>query len=117
MKKINKYCVKIQGDKPVCRYVGNENEFKKEVYKVLLENKDYIVIDDFRFTSLRKNGRDKEIDTPIIFEMKFGTYNDGIHYYYYCYGTRKPESIRKDIEKWIQKKYGYLFDINLNFIK
>lgn len=111
MKKITKYHVKVLKN-------SQKNEFKIEFFNVLLENDDYVVIDNFNFQSLRKSGRDTEIDTPIIYTANLGIRDyDGIYYSYYTFGTHKAVTIQKEIAEYIKKKYGYLTDINLDFIQ
>ena len=109
MKTIKLYKVEIRKD--------GTKEYEIKEHKVLLENEDYLVIDTFNFQSLRKTGRDKEIDTPIIFEMNFGFGSDGLFYRYHTSKVLKPERIRIQIEAYIIKKYGYLLNMDLNFIK
>lgn len=111
MKKINHYRVEIIKD-------STQNKFEHRVLNVLLENEDYIVIDTFNFQSLRISGKDKELDKAIIFEMNYNYARmDGIYYNFYSYEGRSAKQIKRDIENWITKKYGYLYRVNLDFIK
>ena len=115
--KIYKYSVEI------FRTKVKENVFKTEQFEVGLENDNLIVLKDESFTKLNKKkskySTDISVDDEHIYERKWGgslADYDGIQYILYTYKVKKPETIRKQIENWISDKYGYLFNINLDFI-
>lgn len=115
MKRINEYQVEIH------KYGGN-NTFEQKWFNVLLENNDYIIIDEVNFTRIRKHARGtSELDPVIgrssVYERNWGiTSLDGIVFHLYSEAKVKNETIKRQIAEFIDKKYGWLHGIDLSFI-
>lgn len=118
MKTINHYTVEISDTTGI---IGERNEFKIEQHQVIAENEDYLVIDDRRFTTLKKGESDYEtcIDKPNI-NLASGDSCWGNRIWYSLYTEEKvPASfIRKAIEKAVKKKFGfYIAGLKLDIVK
>lgn len=116
MKKINLYSVEIIKDP---RW---GNKFVKQEYEVGLENEKYVVIKDLHFTILDKKGDRSSshhiIGNPSVSEWKTGLDSlDGIHYTLWTYKTKRPETIKREIQAFVEERFGYISNINLDFIK
>lgn len=116
MKTIIKYHVEILKN-------SDKREFEVETFHIGLENKRYVVLTDIHFTKLNKQKRDRNeleptIDDPMVYAREWGISSlDGIVYTLYTYKKVRPETIRRQISAYINKKYGYLFNVSLDFIK
>ena len=116
MEKLKYYHVEIINDPKV------EHVYTYAEFDIACRNDTYIIVNDPNFTKLciKKSSRnfDPAIGEPSIYELKMGLrYADGIRYSLYTYAIKKPETIKKEIDRYIKNKYGYLLNINLDFIK
>lgn len=98
------------------------NSFDVTVEHIACENDTYIVLGDHNFTKLRKKSdrsdHDTTLEKPIIYERNWGiTSLDGLSYVLYTEKTKRPETIKSEINAFLDKKYGWLFRVNLDFIK
>ena len=118
MNKINHYVVEISDHTGIC---GGRNEFKVERHFVLSENAEYLVIDDRRFTTLKKGDSDWEacIDKPSIsLTSNDNVWGNRIWYSLYTEREVKAATIRKEIEMAVKKKYGFFMgELNLDIVK
>lgn len=118
MKTINHYTVEIS-DGSGC--LSSKNEFKVEQHNVLAENDDYLVIDDRRFTTLKKSASDYEtvLGKPgISLSCNDSVWGNRIGYSLYTEGTVKAATIRKEIDKAVRKKFGfYMGNLDLSIVK
>lgn len=118
MRTINHYVVEISDGSGV---VNAKNEFRIDQRQVIAENEEYLVIDDLRFTTLKKGNSDYEscMDKPSISTAA----NDscwGNRIWYSLYTDRKvnAETIRKEIDKAVKNKYGFFMgSLNLDIVK
>lgn len=97
-----------------------KNTYKIEKIEIGLENDKYIVLKDISFTKLakEKNLTYNEIGKPSIYIRDWKIESvDGIVYSLYTYKRTRPDTIKNAIHKFIKDKYGYLFNVNLEFIK
>lgn len=118
MRIINEYEVEIFKD------ASKENTFVIKNHEVGLENDRFIVLKNEHFTTLNKNKRgghslNMTLDDTSIHtrKWKYLPDYDGIVYHLFTEKTKKPEQIRKEIAAFIEKEYGYLTAVNLDFIK
>ena len=117
MKVLNHYEVKILKDR------SYPDKFTTEYYSVKLENEKEVVIERYgKFWILDKeekaSGSNDVIGVKSISEWRLGLSSlDGIHYSCYTYEIKNPVKIKAEIESFIKEKYGYLFSVNLDFIK
>jgi hypothetical protein len=117
MKKINHYKVEVT-DPANPGIIGRDKKFEVTAYDVIGENDKYIAINDYRFTSLRKEKSDWDacLDKPSISlhanETVWGT---RVTYSLYTEKTKRASTIKKEIEAAIEKKYGFFargFDLS-----
>lgn len=117
MKKINYYRVEVT-DPLHSGILGREKKFEAEQFNVIGENEKYIAIDDFRFSSIRKQKADWDtcIDQPSIsLYANDNVWGTRITYTLYTQKTKRAATIKKEIEAAIEKKYGFFargFDLS-----
>lgn len=118
MKTINHYTVEISDASGI---IGPKNEFKVVQHTVIAENDDYLVIDDRRFTTLKKSASDYEtvLGKPgISLSANDSVWGNRIGYSVYTEGVVKAATIRKEIDKAIRKKFGfYIGGLDLSCVK
>ena len=112
MKSINYYEVQILKD--------GTKKFKVELLKVCAENENELVVERYnRFYILNKKSdrysTSPDLNKPSISEWKVCL--EGIHYYLYSTRKVRPDTIKREIAEFVSKEYGYLNEINLDFIK
>jgi hypothetical protein len=113
MRTINHYSVEISDKTGI---IGERNEFKIEQHQVIAENDDYLVIDDRRFTTLKKGESDYEtcLDKENI-NLASGDSCWGNRIWYSLYTEKEVKAayIRKAIDRAVKKKFGfYIGDLN-----
>lgn len=115
MDQIIEYRVDIYKNEP------NRNEFKTSYHNIALQNDEYIVLDNHQYTRLckhKKNASDPVVNDESIYERNWGIKMfDGISYTMYADHKIRPETIKNQIERFIQHKYGWLTVIRLDFIQ
>lgn len=100
-----------------------DNKFIKEELEVGLENDRFMVLLDSSFTKINKkkstgSDLDRTLDHHYVSEWKMGFKSlDGIHYTEFSSHKVRPSTIKRRIEAFIKKEYGYLSKIDLSFIK
>lgn len=118
MRTINHYVVEISDGKGI---LDAKNEFRVDQHHVIAENDEYLVVDDRRFTTLKKGDSDYEacMDKPSISTAANDScWGNRIWYSLYTERTVKAATIRKEIEKAVQKKYGFFIgSLNLDIVK
>lgn len=119
MKKINHYLVEVTDPKSA-GIIGPKQEFKVTELNVVAENDRYIAVDDFCFTSVRKEKSryDTCLEQPrISLTANDSVWGSRIMYSLYTGKTKRASTIRKEIEAEVAKKYGFfLGQIDLSFI-
>ena len=119
MKTVNYYRVEITGAKS--GLLGASEKFDVTELNVIAENDRYIAVDDFRFTSIRKDG-DSSLDCvlnkqSISLHANDHIWGDRISYTLYTDKVKRVSTIKKEIEAAIVKKYGfYLSSIDLSLL-
>lgn len=119
MSKIKHYRVEVTDPKSA-GIIGPQQKFEVTEFNVIAENDRYLVIDDYRFTSLRKEK--SKYDTcleqvSIHLSANDSVWGNRITYSLYTVKTKRASTIRKEIEAEIAKKYGFfLGKIDLSFI-
>lgn len=100
-----------------------DNKFITEELEVGLQNDRFIVLLDDNFTRINKNNStgsdlDRTLNCHRVSEWKMGLKSlDGIHYNEFSSHRVRPETIKRRIKSFIKSEYGYLSEINLDFIK
>lgn len=106
---------------------GNK-EFLHDKVEYIAENDLWIVLNNDHFDKITKSDifefAHKMIEKPKI-SIKDGTgffendpaIGNGIYYDLYTRKTKRASAIRNEIVDFIKKRYGYLRDIDLSFIK
>ena len=119
MKTVNYYRIEITGANS--GILGASNKFDVTELNVIAENDRYIAVDDFRFTSIRKEG-DSSLDSvlnkpSISLHANDHIWGDRISYTLYTNRVRRAFTIKKQIEAAIVKKYGfYLNSVDLSLL-
>lgn len=120
MKKIKHYRVEVT-DPRNAGIIGPQKEFRVTELNVVAENDRYIAVDDFCFTSVRKEKSkyDTCLEQPkISLTANDSCWGNRIMYSLYTEKTKRASTIRKEIEAEIAKKYGFfLGQISLDFIE
>lgn len=117
MKKVNYYRVEVT-DPANPGVIGAKKEFEVQEFNVIGENAKYIVIDDYCFTSLRKEKYDYDtcLDKPSIsLNANDSCWGTRVTYSLYTEKTKRSATIKKEIEAAIEKKYGFFargFDLS-----
>lgn len=111
------YTYKVQ----IYKDQAKEKEFKIDQYPIAFQNDKYIILNDSILTKLEKeNSKYRSNPTPghpVIFSMMESTKWESIVYTLYSVTAVKPEKIKKQLNTWLQNKYGWLSSIDLDFIK
>lgn len=119
MSKIKHYRVEVT-DRLNPGIIGPKQEFQVIEFNVIAENERYVAIDDYRFTSLRKEKSKYDIclnQVSISLFANDSCWGNRITYSLYTEKTKRASTIRKEIEAEIAKKYGFfLGQIDLAFI-
>lgn len=117
MKKINHYQVEVT-DPASPGIIGRDKKFEVTAFNVIGENDKYIAIDDYRFTSIRKEKSDWDtcLDKPSIsLFANDSCWGTRVRYSLYTEKTKRASTIKKEIEAAIEKKYGFFargFDLS-----
>jgi hypothetical protein len=117
MKKINYYCVEV-ADPSSPGVFGSDKKFEAREFNVIGENERYIAIDDYAFTSIRKEKCDWDVclEKPSIrLNANDSVYGTRVTYRLYTERTKRAATIKKEIEAAIEKKYGFFargFDLS-----
>lgn len=119
MSKIKHYRVEVT-DRLSPGIIGPKQEFQVTEFNVIAENDRYLAIDDYRFTSLRKEKSKYDAclnQVSICLYANDSVWGSRITYSLYTDKTKRASTIRKEIEAEIAKKYGFfLGKIDLAFI-
>jgi hypothetical protein len=98
-----------------------KNGFTISEVEVIAENESRMVLRDQMFTRLEKKKSScfKSIDSPSICAYTGDNcWGSGVRYCLYTFKNKKADTIKKEIEAVIQKKYGYFMQgIDLSMIK
>ena len=118
--KIYYYNAKIY--KKPTKFSFDNDIFLREEKNVLASNEKYMVLDDHYFTRLEINGGGYL--NPVLNKQNIGLYmnkgcfNDHVWYSFYSTKKKTPRSIKKVIEKFINKEYSWLVKhIDLGVVK
>lgn len=108
---------------------NGESYFEQSEIGVALENDQWIILDVYEFKKLTKT-KDHEFSYPRIGIQKIikrdnetgyfkehREWGNGVFYKLYSETKKRPSTIRKEIEMFIEEKFGYLGRIDLSFIK
>ena len=123
MNKLYKTTVDIYSHR---KYSSDVDKFEVKEVEVLGENEDYLVLNDHFFTKLQKSKKGYAIHSVLGKESinirdGSGLCGDvlgrGVFYVLYSYSKKRPGTIKKEIEKAIQDKYGWMTSIDLSVIK
>ncbi len=101
--------------------IGGSNEVKEQVFNVVAENGNFLIIDDAHLTRLSKK-TEKDIYGPSLNKELFSVYvNDrvwGTRVIFRRYSTTRTPRIfaKKKIEKELEKRFGGLARLNIDFI-
>ena len=109
MSKVNYYRVEVT-DSLNAGVLGGDKKFEVQQFNVIGENDKYIAIDDFRFTSIRKEKDDWDtcLDKPsICIYANDSVYGTRVSYTLYTTKTKNAATIKKEIEAAIEKKYSF----------
>jgi hypothetical protein len=119
MKKINHYQVEV-ADPANPGIIGRAKKFEVKAFDVIGENDKYIAINDYGFTSIRKEKCDWDacLDKPSISLHANNTvWGTRVAYSLYTEKTKRASTIKKEIEAAIEKKYGFFArGLDLSFI-
>lgn len=119
MSKIKYYRVEVTDPRDP-GIIGHEQKFEVTVFNVIAENDRYIAIDDYRFTSLRKEKTKYDSclnQVSISLWANDTCWGSRITYSLYTDKVKRASTIKKEIEAEIAKKYGFfLGKIDLSFI-
>ena len=99
-----------------------ENEFRTKDLEILKQRGDIICLDDDYFTTVNVSGkRDivrSNIEVPSIkFNVDCKLWGTSITYRVYTQKSKRPATIRKEIDKAREDKFGSLLAVDLSFIK
>ena len=102
--------------------ITEKSEYKTERYPVLAENEHLYCIDDEFYSTVAKSktyelSRGRVEKPSIHFSTNDSCWGTSFRYYLWTFKKKKAETIRKEIKEEIEKRYGNLFNINLDFIK
>lgn len=117
MKKINHYRVEVT-DPANAGILGSEKKFEVTSFNIIAENDKYVAIDDYRFTSLRKEKSkwDDCLDqASISLYANDSCWGTRVSYSLYTEKAKRASTIKKEIEAAIAKKYGFFargFDLS-----
>lgn len=104
-------------------FIGSENKFETKELEIIGENERYMVVKDLFFTTIDKRAGKYSIGSPLGKESIGITAGDSVWgnrvtYSLYTFKRKKAESIRKEIEAAIIKKFGFFMSgIDLSVIK
>lgn len=118
-KTIHHYRVEISDGTGI---IKDRNEFKHALLQIIGENERYMVVNDQTFTTLDKeNGKysqGRSVGKPeICICTNDSCWGNRITYSLYSFTQKKAATIRKEIEREIQKKLGFfLRGVNLDIV-
>jgi hypothetical protein len=98
--------------------MGRDKKFEVKAFDVIGENDKYIAINDYGFTSIRKEKCDWGVylDKPSIsLHANDNVWGTRVTYSLYTEKTKRASTIKKEIEAAIEKKYGFFargFDLS-----
>jgi len=108
---------------------SGKNYFEKEKIEVALENDQWIVLNVKNFDKITKT-KDYDFSYPRIgvhhiykrdnetgYFANHKTMGNGVFYQLYSEKEKRPSTIQKEIENFINEKFGYLSSVDLSFVK
>lgn len=119
-KTINHYYVEISDGKGL---ISGNNRLDITELEIIGENERYMVVNDHRFTTIDKEAAKYGLGEPLERESISISANDSVWgnrvtYSLYTFSKKRAASIRKAIEKEIQKRFGFFIaGIDLSVIK
>jgi hypothetical protein len=117
MKKINHYKVEVI-DPANPGIIGRDKKFEVAAYDVIGENEKYVAINDYCFTSIKKEKCDWGtcLEKPSIsLYANDNCWGTSVTYSLYTEKTKRASTIKTEIEAAIKKKYGFFargFDLS-----
>lgn len=102
--------------------INTENSFKTRDLDIIKERNGIAVLDDDYFPTVQIDGRDTvaraNLNKPSIsFSVDCRVWGTSVTYRLYTDKKKKPETIRREIDKERDRKYGALFAVDLSFIR
>lgn len=99
-----------------------ENRFKAKDLEILKQRGDIICLDDDYFPTVNVSGKKyivrPSIEVPLIcFNVDCKVWGTSITYRLYTQKSKRPATIRKEIDRAREERFGSLFAVDLSFIK
>ncbi len=120
MKTLNHYTLTITDRRGI---IKDDRPLTCTPLPILAENDEYLVLDNRRYDTIAKKYREycayAMLDRPTIgLYTNDSVWGNRVDYSLYTSKTKRPATIRKEIEAAIQKKFGFfLHGINLDTIE
>ena len=99
-----------------------ESFFKIDEIDIVAENEWLWCLGTMHFATIAKGSQygttSRKIDKPSIsFQMNDKVWGSNIEYNLYTFKTKRPSTIRKEIKKAVDEKFGFFMELDLSFIK
>ena len=99
-----------------------ENKFKTKDLEILKQRGDIICLDDDYFPTVNVSGKKDIVRSNIAvasigFNLDCKIWGTSITYRLYTQKNKRPATIRKEIDRAREEKFGSLFAVDLSFIK
>lgn len=116
---ITHYRVKMVFNGGKIETVGNT--FTEETYKIVAENDEYVCLDDYCFTSIKKKSG-HSIDSALNKKTIYSHINDRfwgtqITYTLYTDKKKRRSTIKRELKNYIDKEFSFLNNIDMSFLE
>jgi len=119
MNTIYEYKVRVITESGILYKVGNVFDLKE--IQILKENDDYLCLDNKEFSTLSKSKAKSyaypSVNIPVItHSINDDCWGTGVRYSIYTRKAIRNSTIKKQIEKYINQKFGSFISIDLSFL-
>lgn len=97
------------------------NTFTENTYSIVAENNEYVCLNDYCFTSIKKKGN-RDTETILGKKLIYSHINDRfwgtqITYTLYTDKKKRKSTIKREIKNYIDEKFSFLDNIDMSFLE
>ena len=117
--KITHYRIKMVFQAGRIENIGNT--FVENTYGIIADNDEYVCLDDYCFTSIKKKGGnacDSTLNKKVIYShINDRFWGTRITYSLYTDKKKRRSTIKREIQNYIDKEFAFLDNIDMSFLE